>query len=127
MTVGLTTRLRARRIREDSYLRGGFAEAIGEDVSKADEQAWGVPGLRGGGSQADASARSIRVGLKVQFCHPRSQVAQQGPLKLLSSFSRPKAFEVFIFFSRPKDSFINLACFTCFNSVSISLLILLCI
>ena len=102
-------------------------EAIGEDVSKADEQAWGVPGLRGGGSQADASARSIRVGLKVQFCHPRSQVAQQGPLKLLSSFSRPKAFEVFIFFSRPKDSFINLACFTCFNSVSISLLILLCI
>ena len=45
------------------------------------------------------------VGLKVQFCHPQSQVVQEGPLRLLSSFSRSVAFEVFIFFSRLEDSF----------------------
>ena len=28
----------------DSYLRGGFAKAIGEDVSQVDEQGWGVLG-----------------------------------------------------------------------------------
>ena len=33
-------------------------------------------------------------------------MVQQGPLRSLFSFSRPKAFEVFIFFSRPQDSFI---------------------
>ena len=33
-------------------------------------------------------------------------MVQQGPLRSLSSFSRPKAFDVFIFFSRPEDSFI---------------------
>ena len=50
------------------------------------------------------SAWSIRVGLKVQLCHPRSQMVQQGPLWPLS-LCRPEAFEVFIFFSRLEDSF----------------------
>ena len=39
------------------------------------------------------SAWCIGVGLKVQFCCPRSQVVQQGPLKSLYFFSRPDVSE----------------------------------
>ena len=46
-----------------------------------------VQGVEGPGLRQ--SARSIGVGLKVQFCHPRSQL---GPLRSISS--------------RPEDSFI---------------------
>ena len=74
-----------------------FCESNKGRFNKADEQRWG-PGLI-------QSALSIGAGLKVKFCHPQSQVVEQGPLKSLSSFSRPEDFEVFIFFSRPKDSF----------------------
>ena len=59
------------------------------------------PGTGVEGPRLMQSARSIGVGLKVQFCHPRSQVVRQEPLRSLSSFSRPEAFEVFIFFLGP--------------------------
>ena len=59
MTVGLTTRLRAYGIREGSYLRGGFAETIREDLVGRMNRGWG--------SRADAICLEHRVGLQVQL------------------------------------------------------------
>ena len=91
------TRLSTCRIREASYLRRGFVKVIGEDLVRRMNSS-GVPGWC---NLPGVSGRD----LKFNFCHSRNQVVQQGPLRLLSYFSRLEAFEVFIFFSRPKDSF----------------------
>ena len=89
----------AERMRDQGgfIFKKRFRESNKGRFSKADKQGWGPRLIQ--------SAWSIGAGVKVQFCHPRSQVVQQGPLKSLSSFSRPEDLEVFIFFSRPKDSF----------------------
>ena len=84
-TVGLKTRLSACGIREASYFRGGFAEVIREDLVRRMNRG-GESQAGGGGFRADAVSPEYRVGLKVQSCHPRSQVVQQGPLRSLSSF-----------------------------------------
>ena len=76
-----------------------FCESDRGRFSKANEQQWGPRLMQ--------SAWSIGVGLSVQFCHPQSQVVQQGPLRLLSSLSTSEAFEVFISFSKPEDSSIK--------------------
>ena len=55
-----------------------FCESDRGRFSKANEQQWGPRLMQ--------SAWSIGVGLSVQFCHPQSQVVQQGPLRSLSSF-----------------------------------------
>ena len=46
-------------------------------------------------------AQSIKVGLNVRFCLPRSQMIQQGPLRLLFSFLDPKTPSELTHWKRP--------------------------
>ena len=105
-TVGLKTRLSACGIREASYFRGGFAEVIREDLVRRMNRG-GESQAGGGGFRADAVSPEYRVGLKVQSCHPRSQVVQQGPLRSLSSFLGARTPSITI--STPCVSLISMA------------------
>ena len=53
----------------------------------------GGPGLGVEGPRLMQSAWSFGVGRKVQFCHPQSQVVQQGPLRCYLPFPGPRTLK----------------------------------
>lgn len=82
--------------------KGRFCRNHTGRFSRADEQGWGVPGWRNLPGASGGTSSSVVIPEDRWFNNDR---------RSLSSFSRPEAFEIFIFFSRPEDSFTHLTNF----------------